>query len=172
MSPKVDKHIYLVGFMGSGKSTIGPILAREMKRPFHDLDALIENEQNKTIAAIFDSKGESFFRGLEAHSLVQSQYLEPCVMALGGGAFVSESNRNFISKHGVSVWLEIPLQLAKTRCEDSPDRPLARDLNQWESLFQAREMHYSLADIHIEVEGKSPDQIAAEIQERLEELGM
>ena len=91
-------------------------------------------------------------------------------MALGGGAFISEFNRNFISKHGISVWLRIPLQLAKTRCEDSEDRPLARDLGRWASLFKVREMHYSLADIQVEVEWKSPDQIAAEVQERLEEL--
>ena len=167
----MDKQIYLVGFMGSGKSTIGPILAREMKRPFHDLDELIEKEQKQTIADIFASQGEPFFRELESHSLVQSQYLDPCVMALGGGAFVSEFNRNFISKHGVSVWLRVPLQLAKTRCENSEDRPLARNLGQWQSLFKVREIHYSLADIQVEVEWKSPEQIAAEIQKRLEERG-
>jgi shikimate kinase len=92
-------------------------------------------------------------------------------MALGGGAFVSEFNRNFISKHGVSVWLRVPLQLAKTRCENSEDRPLARNLGQWQSLFKVREIHYSLADIQVEVEWKSPEQIAAEIQKRLEERG-
>jgi shikimate kinase len=166
----VEKHIYLVGFMGSGKSTLGPVLAREMKRPFHDLDSLIETQQNQTITAIFDSEGEPFFRELESDSLVQSQYLEPCVMALGGGAFVSEFNRNLICEHGISVWLKIPLQLARNRCVDSQDRPLARDLEQWDSLFQGRQTHYSLADIHIEVERKSPQQIVAEIQERLEEM--
>ncbi len=166
----MDKHIYLVGFMGSGKSTIGPILARRMERPFHDLDERIEKEQDAAITAIFDTKGEVFFRELESHGLVKSKNLKPCVMALGGGAFISEFNRNFISRHGVSVWLKVPLQLASTRCADSQDRPLARDLQQWESLFQVREMHYSLADIHVEVEWKSPDQIAEEIQERLEEL--
>jgi shikimate kinase len=157
--------------MASGKSTIGPVLAREMKRPFHDLDGLIEQEQNKTITAIFETKGEPFFRELESHRLVQIQHLEPCVMALGGGAFLSEFNRNFISKHGISVWLRIPLQLAKARCKDSQERPLARDLEQWDSLFRVREMHYSLADVLVDVEGKSPEQIASEIQERLKELG-
>ena len=166
----MDKHIYLVGFMGSGKSTIGPILARRMERPFHDLDERIETEQDKTITAIFDSKGEAFFRELESHGLVKSQNLEPCVMALGGGAFISEFNRNFIANHGVSVWLKVPLQLARTRCEDSQDRPLARDPEQWESLLQVREMRYSLAEIHVKVEWKSPQQIAVEIQERLEDL--
>jgi shikimate kinase len=166
----MDNLIYLVGFMGSGKSTIGPILARAMKLPFHDLDELIEKEQNQPITEIFDTKGEPFFRELESHGLVQSQYLEPCVMALGGGVFVSELNRDFISKHGVSVWLKLPLQLAKKRCEDSDDRPLARDLKQWESLYKVREIHYSLADIQVEVERKSPEQIASEIQDRLEEF--
>ncbi|MEE8349382.1 MAG: shikimate kinase [Acidobacteriota bacterium] len=166
----MNNHIFLIGFMGSGKSTIGPILAREIKQPFHDLDKVIETEQNTTIKEIFATKGESFFRELESHSLVQSRHLDPCVMALGGGAFVSDFNRTFIAKHGVSIWLKVPLQLAKTRCKNSPDRPLAKNLDRWESLFQVREMHYSLADIHIEVEWKSPSRIAAEIQERLEEL--
>ena len=73
----MDKHIYLVGFMGRGKSTIGPVLAGRMDRPFHDLDNLIEKEQERTISEIFDSQGEEYFRKLESDTLVQNPPSEP-----------------------------------------------------------------------------------------------
>jgi shikimate kinase len=80
--------------MGSGKSTIGPVLASKMDRPFYDLDDLIEEEQERTISEIFESQGEEHFRKLESAALIQNQPSEPCVMALGGGTFVSDDSIN------------------------------------------------------------------------------
>ncbi len=91
-------------------------------------------------------------------------------MALGGGTFVSDINRDYISEQGVSVWLKIPLGLARGRCRDSQHRPLARDPEPWESLFRRREKIYQLADIQVEVEDKSPQQICSEIQSHLTEI--
>ncbi len=167
---EVDKHIYIVGFMGSGKSTIGPVLASKMDRPFYDLDDLIEEEQDRTISEIFESQGEEHFRKLESDTLLRNQPSEPCVMALGGGTFVSDINRDYISEQGVSVWLKIPLGLARGRCRDSQHRPLARDPEPWESLFRRREKIYQLADIQVKVEDKSPQQICSEIQSHLTEI--
>ncbi len=166
----MDKHIYIVGFMGSGKSTIGPVLAGRMDCPFYDLDDLIEEEQERTISEIFESQGEEYFRKLESDTLVLNPPSEPCVMALGGGTFVSKVNRDYISKQGISVWLKIPLRLARKRCRDSQHRPLARNPEQWDSLFRSREKIYQLADILVGVKGKSPQQICAEIQGRLSEI--
>ena len=166
----MEKHIYLVGFMGSGKSTTGPILAGEMDRPFYDLDELIEKEQERSISEIFESQGEEFYRQLESHKLFQSEHFMPCVMALGGGTFVSKFNRDFISKHGLSVWLKIPIQLARERCRDSQNRPLAKDPERWESLFNLRELDYCLANIQVEVQGKSPHQICLDVQAKLMDL--
>jgi len=166
----MDKHIYIIGFMGSGKSTIGPVLAERMDRPFYDLDDLIEEGQERKISEIFESQGEEYFRKLESDTLVQNPPSEPCVMALGGGTFVSKVNRDYLSKQGISVWLKIPLRLAKRRCRDSQHRPLARNPKQWESLFRCREKIYQLADIPVEVKGKSPQQICAEIQGHLSEF--
>jgi len=166
----MDKHIYIIGFMGSGKSTIGPVLAERMDRPFYDLDDLIEEGQERKISEIFESQGEEYFRKLESDTLVQNPPSEPCVMALGGGTFVSKVNRDYLSKQGISVWLKIPLRLARRRCRDSQHRPLARNPKQWESLFRGREKIYQLADIPVEVKGKSPQQICAEIQGRLSEF--
>ena len=166
----MDKHIYIVGFMGSGKSTVGPVLASKMDRPFYDLDDLIEEEQERTISEIFESQGEKHFRSLESDALVRNQPSEPCVMALGGGTFVSGVNRDYLSKHGTSVWLKISLRLARGRCKDSQHRPLAKDPEEWESLFRRRQRIYQLADIQVEVEGKSPQQICSEIQSHLTEI--
>lgn len=162
-----SKHIYLVGFMGSGKSTVGPILAGKMDRSFYDLDDMIEEEQGLRISEIFEKKGEPFFRELESRLLVRSQDLEICVMALGGGAFINELNREIISTHGLSVWLDVPLPLARERCLAATYRPLARDPKEFESLFQRRKEFYRLADIRIQVERKSPSKICAEIKEEL-----
>ena len=160
-------HVYLAGFMGSGKSTVGPLLAHRLHRPFYDLDDLIEREQKMTIAEIFDSKGEPFFRGLESQILTQGKKLPPGVIALGGGTFARESNREFMEKTGVTVWLKIPFEVAKERCEEMTDRPLARDPGQFESFFQLRQKVYRLADVHIEATGKTLQEICAEIQDKL-----
>jgi len=141
-----------------------------MDRPFYDLDELIEKEQERTISEIFESQGEEYFRKLESDRLVHNPPSEPFVMALGGGTFVSKVNRDYISKHGISVWLKISPRLARERCSDSKLRPLARNPEQWESLFRRRQRIYQRADIPVEVEGKSPQQICAEIQGRLSEL--
>ena len=161
------KHIYLVGFMGSGKSTIGPLLAKQMERDFHDLDNLIEKDQKITISEIFESRGEAFFRDLESDLLVQTNDFPPSVIALGGGTFLSRFNRDVVANRGVSVWLKIPFRLVAERCRKVTDRPLAQDPQQFESLFQNREPYYRLAEIQVAVEGKGPEQICAEIQKNL-----
>ena len=162
------KHIYIVGFMGSGKSTIGPILASGLDLPFHDLDTMIEKNQQSTITQIFESRGEAFFRKLESRFLFETQQLTPCVISLGGGTFVDDSNRNFILKKGVSIWLKAPISLIKTRCKKTPNRPLAQDPIDLEFLLNSREKHYQLADIHIDIQSKSPKKISQEIITRLD----
>ncbi|MBI4446227.1 MAG: shikimate kinase [Acidobacteria bacterium] len=164
------RHIFLVGFMGSGKSTAGPLLAKLLDRDFHDLDEIIEKEEHMSISEIFESKGEDHFRDLESHCLFRTRELPPAVIALGGGTFVRAANRDFIAGHGVTVWLKIPLRLAQARCEGMTNRPLARNPVQFERLFYFREGYYRLTDVHIDVEGKSPEQICTEAQEKLRTL--
>lgn len=161
------KHVYLVGFMGSGKSTVGPILAKEIGRAFYDLDTLIEKEQKMTISEIFECRDEASFRDLESHQLIGTAELSPCVIALGGGTFLRKSNRDFVFRNGVAVWLEIPFHLARERCLKVTDRPLARDPQRFKILFQNRQPYYQLAEIHVSVQGKSPQEICSEIEEKL-----
>ncbi|MGH9340497.1 MAG: shikimate kinase [Acidobacteriota bacterium] len=160
-------NIYLLGFMGSGKSTVGPMLARLLGRPFYDLDQLIEKDRRMTISEIFETRGETYFREVETRLLLESESLAPYVMALGGGTFVSAANRDFVARHGTSVWLKIDLEVAHQRCHSKSDRPLARDPERFKALLDFRRQFYQSADLHVDTENKSPDQISLEIQKAL-----
>lgn len=165
------KHVYLVGFMASGKSTVGPLLAARMNRTFQDLDDLIEKEQRMTISEIFALKGEAYFRRVESRLLAQTAQLEPSVIGLGGGTFSSELNRAVVAEHGISVWLRIPFALAQTRCSGISTRPLAKDPARFKALFDLRQTHYCQARIWVDVEGKVPSRIVGEIVTRLHSIG-
>ena len=147
--------IYLVGFMGSGKSTVGRALARHLGWRFADLDEDIESYAQMTIGELFDSLGEETFRQIESEMLkkrVQDVARGvPWVLALGGGCFVREQNFDLIQNHGVSIWLDAPMEMIKTRIAHSTHRPLARDTRKFEDLFAARRDRYSLADYRIEI---------------------
>ena len=100
MSRHRRKQIYLLGFMGSGKSTVGELLSRELRWPFIDLDAVIEAGQGVSIREIFERSGELFFRQLERAALTEVLKTEPAVIALGGGTFAYEPNLELIRETG------------------------------------------------------------------------
>jgi shikimate kinase len=161
--------IYLVGFMGSGKSTVGRMLADRIGWPFFDLDEEIEARERSTIADIFATRGEAEFRRIEAAALARHvravETGRPAVMALGGGAFVSPANRELLFQNGVTIWLDCPLPIVEQRVRQASHRPLARDPGQFAALYQARRDVYRLAEIHLPVESDDPsiavDQILA-----------
>ena len=163
----MTRHIYLVGFMGSGKSTIGQVLARELGRVCIDLDDLIEEREGMAIPEIFDRHGEPHFREIETRLLLEILDLPPAVVAVGGGAFVQEYNRNLILEKGFAVWLNIPVDLAWERSSQVDNRPLARNRGAFESLFREREGLYRLSHLTVEIEGKSAAAICEEIAEKL-----
>src|SRR5271165_6626743 len=111
--------IYLVGFMGSGKSTVGRALADELGWSFFDLDDEIESGSGSSISEIFDQQGEEVFRALEAAALAKRvkavQAGRPQVIALGGGALMSDKNFELVANHGVMVWLDAPFELIEKR---------------------------------------------------------
>ena len=161
-------HLYLVGFMGSGKSTVGPILAEQLGREFLDLDQLIEAAEKTDIPRIFDLRGEEYFRKLEARILASVRDREPSVIALGGGAFSRAENRDLVFGTGTAVTLRIPLELAWERSTQADNRPLARDRRQFEALYRNRQPDYDLADLKVGVSGRSPERICRLIRDRLE----
>lgn len=159
--------IYLVGFMGSGKTTIGTLLADRLGWDFIDLDAEIEAEQKMRISDIFDCCGEERFRQIETEAIrlhlraVRSG--RPVVMALGGGAFVRPENREMLEENGVTLWLDCPLEVARQRIEGCNDRPLARDPAEFERLYEARRACYQCADFRVETEAGSTEAVVDSI---------
>jgi shikimate kinase len=153
--------LYLVGFMASGKTTLGRTLARKIGWPFIDIDSEIEARESRTIAQIFSEHGERHFRSIETevirHRIAQIEAGEPAIVALGGGAFVQPANRALIeASGGISVWLDCPLDLIRKRLGDDSTRPLAADRNGLEMLFAERRSSYTLANHRIEVDSDDP----------------
>jgi len=148
--------IFLVGFMGSGKSTIGSALAHEVGWHFLDLDVEIERGEGATIAEIFDSRGEEEFRRLESAALercVRSvQSGRPHIVSLGGGAFLNEDNFQLVSNNGVSIWLDCPLPAIEKRLAATNHRPLARNPERLRELFHLRREGYARAEHRIPIE--------------------
>src|ERR1019366_6872581 len=128
--------IYLLGFMGSGKSTVGQLLARALGWPFIDLDTVIEAGQGLNIRVIFENSGEPFFRQIEHVALMEASKTEPAVIALGGGTFAQTRNVDFIrDTGGATVWLDCPPEVLRTRCEGINNRPLFRDAESFSRLL-------------------------------------
>ena len=165
--------VYLVGFMGSGKSTVGRMLAGKLGWEFVDLDDEIEKRAGVSIPEIFAVQGEPAFRELESSALreqvKQARERRSRVVALGGGAFVDPGNREALSGAGVSIWLKCPVTRLWERVASERDRPLARDRTAFESLYEKRRAEYARADFTVEDEGEGPEAVVTRILETLSE---
>ncbi len=152
--------IYLVGFMGSGKTTIGRHLADELGWTFFDLDAEIEAEQGTTIAQIFDTMGEAEFRRIETEAILKRIRLiergRPMVVALGGGAFAQHKNFEILENNGISVWVDCPFSIVSRRVGRDQSRPLARDPVKFRKLYDERRESYQRADFRVEADCDDP----------------
>ena len=150
--------LYIAGFMCSGKSTVGKKLADRVGWDFVDVDAEIERAEQTTIAAMFDSRGESEFRRVETEALRklvrQIERGMPAVLALGGGAFVREENFEMLENNGISVWLDCSFDSIVQRLEAEANgvRPLARDPEALRNLYDARRTGYSRADYRVDAD--------------------
>ena len=155
--------VFLVGFMGAGKSTVGRALARLMSWDFVDLDERVVEVEHRSIAAILDASGEPYFRALEAQLLDELRGRSRLVVACGGGTYAHEPSRSRIDSMGVAVWLQVPIALALSRCDGGTTRPLLRDPSQAETLYRARLPAYRKAPLRLEAEGISPQEAAERI---------
>ena len=155
--------VFLVGFMGSGKTTVGSALARLLAADFVDLDETLASREGRSVARIIEESGEPRFRDLETRLLSELRGRERLVVACGGGTYTHPPSRAIIDSSGTSVWLQVPLALALLRCVDGPARPLLRGTDQAEALFRARVPAYRLAALHVAIEGLSPEQAAERI---------
>lgn len=162
--------VFLVGFMGSGKNTLGQELACRLSWDFVDLDAQIEQREHLSISEIFRVRGERAFRLAENAAL--SDFLtnsvgRNSVVALGGGAFAVESTRALLG-HWPTVFLDAPVEELWRRCEqDGKERPLRRDRDEFARLHADRLAFYRQASLTVETHGKDPASICAEIERAL-----
>jgi shikimate kinase len=158
--------IFLTGFMGSGKTTVGRLLAGRLGIPFVDLDGEIERRAGMTVREIFDRHGEPAFRSLEAEALAAAAALPDAVVATGGGTMAFEANFRLIRASGLSVWLHPPFAAIVTRIGGAgkSDRPLFRNETQALALYQERLPAYRRADVTVDVTaGEEPEEVAARI---------
>jgi shikimate kinase len=159
--------IYLVGFMASGKTTIGRLLAHELGWAFADLDEDIEAEHGRSIADIFDADGEAEFRKIEQGAIQKrvGQVVrgKPMVVALGGGAFAQEMNHSLLEENGVIIWLDCPFSKVCARVDGTSHRPLAREAAKFKQLYEDRREAYRKADHRIEIDTDDPAAIVAAI---------
>ncbi|HYM59708.1 MAG TPA: shikimate kinase [Thermoanaerobaculia bacterium] len=157
--------IYLVGFMGAGKTTVGRELAARIEAPFFDLDDLVEAAEQMTIKDLFSRHGEPYFRKRERDILRSTRHLESGVIATGGGTFTFDENIQFIQSEGLSVYLSAPYALLRQRIgEKAAERPLFRDDLATHELYKLRVKYYRMSDIAIEIR---EEETPAEIVERL-----
>jgi shikimate kinase len=164
---KTDK-IYLVGFMGAGKTTLAQELARRLGWRADDVDALIENRERRTVAEIFARDGEPYFRALERQVIFSLLPVRHSVVATGGGTFVDPDNRAAINADGVSVWLDLPFDELLARVPADGRRPLASDLAQMTLLYEARRLAYQQAHIKLDASRVRTEELIEELVDKLE----
>jgi len=155
--------IFLVGFMGAGKSTIGPILAKKLNYDFFDLDDKIEASAGKSVRDIFRESGESEFRRLEREALEACTGIQRAVISLGGGAYISEENRSLLRRFGKTIWIDCPVEVCFRRVASDPSRPLMSGREEMEKLLASRRPAYERADLIVRAGSASANQVAQEI---------
>jgi len=148
----LHKTVVMVGMMGAGKSAVGKETARALGVPFLDSDAEIETAANATIAEIFARDGEGFFRDKEARVIARLLEGAPCILSVGGGAFLRADTRDKITEQGVSVWLKADLDTLWSRVRRKDTRPLLRTANPRQTLadlMKTREPFYAMANLTV-----------------------
>jgi shikimate kinase len=159
--------LFIVGQMGAGKSTVGRALARQLGWRFADLDEDIPSREQMSIPEIFEKRGEAEFRRAE-HEALKKRIEDvsrgiPWVIAVGGGCFAQPENVDLIQNHGVTIWLDAPLEMLRARVSGAVHRPLARDPVHFEKLFHQRRPVYERADYRIAISSGGSDAAVEEI---------
>mgnify|MGYP001575660376 CR=1 FL=1 len=164
----MHKNIVLTGFMGTGKTSTGRLLARKLGTRFIDTDTLIEKEAGIPIREIFEKFGEVHFRGLEREIVKKVAEENGVVIAVGGGAIVNPANLTDLKRHGIVVSLTASVEVILSRVEKNIDRPLLKvedKLGKIKELIAVRAPFYEKAEITVDTDCKNPEQVADEILE-------
>lgn len=163
-------NLYLIGMMGSGKSTVGKVLAEQLSYHFFDTDTVIQQASEQSITEIFATLGEPSFRELETQVLAELSAYTRLVVATGGGIVLQRMNWSYL-RHGLVVWLNVPVSQLCDRLREDTTRPLLQGTDLEEklnSILQQRQTLYAQADLCITVEPEeSPEQLATRILEEI-----
>jgi shikimate kinase len=163
-------NLYLIGMMGTGKTTVGQRLAKELGYRFFDTDVLIERVAQKSINELFTEDGEAFFRDLESQVLGEVSACTRSVIATGGGAVLRPVNWSYL-RHGLIIWLDAPISLLIERLAEDNTRPLLKMDNlslKLETLLAERKSLYQEADLQIAIaKNENPEQIVSKILEKI-----
>ncbi len=159
---RADK-IYLVGFMGAGKTTVATALAKRLDWRAEDIDERIERRERRDIPAIFRQEGEAYFRALERQELIALVPDRGLVVATGGGTMVDPINRELMLRDGAVVWLDAPFATIVSRVPVDGRRPLASDRNEMERLYNQRLIAYRLAHLRVDAGRGSVDDLVERI---------
>ena len=153
---KADK-LYLVGFMGAGKTTVARAIGKLTGWRVEDIDQRIEAREHRTVASIFSQQGEPYFRQLERLALGELLPLRHVVIATGGGTFVEPDNRALMLADGAVAWLDLSLAQVIARVPADGRRPLASDRVQMEQLFARRQLAYAQAHVRVDASRPVPE---------------
>jgi shikimate kinase len=155
--------VYLVGFMGAGKTTVARALARRLDWEAVDVDETVERREHLPVSEIFATRGEPYFRTVERAVLFEQLGRPHVVVATGGGTFADPQNRAAINADGVSVWLDVPLDRLIGRVPADGRRPLAADRAGFERLYHVRRTAYMQAHVRLDAGRASVDALVEEL---------
>ena len=163
---KTDK-VYLVGFMGAGKTTVARALAKRLDWAVEDIDDRIEKRERRDIPTIFRQEGEPYFRAVEQQELIALLTARGMVVATGGGTIVDPVTREMMLRDGAVIWLDAPFATVLERVPLDGRRPLAADRIEMESLYNQRLMAYSRAHLRVDAGKGSVEDLVDQIIEWL-----
>ncbi len=172
----MEKNVVLIGFMGSGKSTVGELLAQKMNAPLLDIDAEIEKKEGRSIFEVFETDSEEGFREIETREIGRTLNLEGHVIACGGGAVLRPENVAALKSNGIFVYLETDPNVITERIgEGGRNRPLIKSTNPRQAideLLRERQAKYvQVADITVDTSDLEPQQVVDEIMSALDAYG-
>ncbi len=165
---KTRGSLFIVGFMGCGKTTVGRRVAQRLGLRFADTDACVEAAEGRSVERIFQESGEGWFREAEWRALQAEVRADRAVVATGGGLFLGIAQRRLMRESGVTVWLDAPLSVVRDRLGACTDRPLwgAADRIAQRAFFEKRRAIYALADLRVDSGTGAPDAIATRVVAR------